>query len=86
MSDLVRLFVSGTIDLHAEFGRWTIEVEDIRTELMLTAEAEADLVSAEHRPQNALGFCEGVAQVASTSQHWWGGHAMPQLVCAPSVA
>jgi hypothetical protein len=51
-----------TIDLNAELGRSAIEVEDIRTNRMLPAEVQPELVAAQQRPQHTLRLGHGAAQ------------------------
>ena len=58
---LLPVVVRGAIDFDGEFGRRTIEIEDVGTDGVLAAEMEAEFVPPQHRPERALWLGEGPA-------------------------
>jgi hypothetical protein len=51
-----------SVDFDHELGAWTEEVDNIRTNRLLPAERDAELVFPENIPKSPLGYCRRVPQ------------------------
>jgi hypothetical protein len=79
--------VHRSIDLHTQPGCRAIEVEDVRSNRVLSTEAQAQLLAAQHSPQIPFGGCARPAKPPRTCMDRGDGFQSGLHSCGtPSVA